>query len=579
MAFDGITIANIRNELDSVLTGGRIAKIIQPEPDELILTIKNNSNQYRLLISAGASLPLVCLTADNKPAPMNAPNFCMLMRKHAAGGKITGFTQPGLERVLSMTIEHRDELGDLRSRRLVVELMGKYSNIIFLNEDDTIVDSIKRISFNISSVREVLPGRKYFIPDSQQKADPLTINEEDFLTTVCAKQLPLYKAIYTSLTGLSPLIAEEICHRASLGSDLPAGDLNAAAKTHLFHTFEGIMEDIRSGNFQPTLYFKDGVPFEYASIPLRSFGDMESKSFDSVSELIRSYYGEKERITRIRQRSADLRKIVKTAVEHSARTLSVQEKQMHDTEKKEKFRIYGELINTYGYGLEPGAKTLECINYYDNEPISIPLDPTLTPGENAVHYFDRYNKLKRTADALTDRIEETEKEIDQLDNISNALQIARDENDLSQIRQELVDYGFIRHKQTDSKRKKSVSKPLHYVSSDGFDIYVGKNNYQNEEVSFKMASGSDWWFHAKKMPGSHVIVKANGREVPDRTFEEAGALAAFYSSGKNAPKVEVDYTLKKNLRKPNGARPGFVVYYTNYSLMCIPDISGIREES
>ncbi|MEE1113492.1 MAG: NFACT family protein, partial [Eubacterium sp.] len=266
-------------------------------------------------------------------------------------------------------------------------------------------------------------------------------------------------------------------------------------------------------------------------------------------------------------------------VEHSARTLSVQEKQMHDTEKKEKFRIYGELINTYGYGLEPGAKTLECINYYDNEPISIPLDPTLTPGENAVHYFDRYNKLKRTADALTDRIEETEKEIDQLDNISNALQIARDENDLSQIRQELVDYGFIRHKQTDSKRKKSVSKPLHYVSSDGFDIYVGKNNYQNEEVSFKMASGSDWWFHAKKMPGSHVIVKANGREVPDRTFEEAGALAAFYSSGKNAPKVEVDYTLKKNLRKPNGARPGFVVYYTNYSLMCIPDISGIREES
>ena len=251
---------------------------------------------------------------------------------------------------------------------------------------------------------------------------------------------------------------------------------------------------------------------------------------------------------------------------------------MHDTEKREKYRIYGELLNTYGYSLESGAKELKAINYYNNEPTTVPLDPTLTPAQNAKKYFDRYNKLKRTAEALEERIKGTEADVEHLESIATSLEIARDEKDLQEIRQELEDYGYLRHHGPSGRKKKQeAAQPLHYLSSDGFDMYVGKNNFQNEMVTFKIASGNDWWFHANDIPGSHVIVKGNGKELPDRTFEEAGRLAAYYSKAKNAPKVEIDYTLRKNLHKPNGARPGFVLYHTNYSLMAEPDISDLRE--
>ena len=255
----------------------------------------------------------------------------------------------------------------------------------------------------------------------------------------------------------------------------------------------------------------------------------------------------------------------------------LQQKQMKDTEKKDKYRIWGELINTYGYGLEPGIKFFEALNYYTNETVNIPLDPTLTPQENAKKYFDKYSKLKRTADALEKLLQETDSEIRHLESIATSLDIAVSEDDLIQIKEELTEYGYIRRKYTTGKKVKITSKPFHYVSSDGFHMYVGKNNYQNEELSFKFASGNDWWFHAKGQPGSHVIVKTNGEELPDRTFEEAGRLAAYYSKGRQAPKVEIDYTLKKNLRKPTGGKPGFVVYYTNYSLLIEPDITGIQQ--
>ena len=249
---------------------------------------------------------------------------------------------------------------------------------------------------------------------------------------------------------------------------------------------------------------------------------------------------------------------------------------MKDTEKREKYKVYGELINTYGYNLESGCKSFQALNYYTNEEITIPLDPTMTPQENAKKYFDRYNKLKRTAQALEEQLQDTEEEIQHLESISTALDIALLESDLSQIKEELQEYGYIKKHFTGKKKALAKSKPLHYVSSDGYDIYVGKNNYQNEELTFKFATGNDWWFHAKKMAGSHVIVKSKNEELPDRTFEEAGRLAAYYSSGRTAPKVEIDYIQKKHVKKPNGSKPGFVVYYTNYSLMIEPDISGLK---
>ena len=279
---------------------------------------------------------------------------------------------------------------------------------------------------------------------------------------------------------------------------------------------------------------------------------------------------------RIRQKSPDLRRIVQTALERNRKKFDLQAKQMKDTEKMEKYKVYGELINTYGYNLESGCKSFQALNYYTNEEITIPLDPTMTPQENAKKYFDRYNKLKRTAQALEEQLQDTKEEIQHLESISTALDIALLESDLSQIKEELQEYGYIKKHFTGKKKALAKSKPLHYVSSDGYDIYVGKNNYQNEELTFKFATGNDWWFHAKKMAGSHVIVKSKNEELPDRTFEEAGRLAAYYSSGRTAPKVEIDYIQKKHVKKPNGSKPGFVVYYTNYSLMIEPDISGLK---
>jgi predicted ribosome quality control (RQC) complex YloA/Tae2 family protein len=577
MAFDGITIANIRSELDHTIAGGHLARIIQPEPDELILTVKNNSKQYRVLLSAGASLPLAYIASENKQAPMNAPNFCMLLRKHLSGGLLKAVTQPGLERVLVFHIEHRNELGDLKEYRLILELMGKHSNLILVNDENRIIDSIKRISFNVSSVREVLPGREYFIPQTQNKTDPFLVTEENFRSIVCTKEMPLFKAIYTSITGFSPVIGEEICARAGIDADAAANTLSEAETLHLCHTFLRMTEDIRAEHFSPNIVYREDEPFEYASLPLMQFPNLKKQDFSSVSALIEHYYAEKELRTRIRQRSTDLRKIVNTALERNGRTLALQEKQMHDTEKREKYRIYGELLNTYGYSLEAGAKELQTVNYYTGEPVTVPLDPMLSASENAKHYFERYNKLKRTAEALTERIQGTREDIEHLESISASLDIARDEADLQEIREELADFGYLKHRAQGKGRRKEKAKPLHYISSDGFDIYVGKNNYQNEQVTFKIGGANDMWFHANDIPGSHVLVKSDGREIPDATYEEAGRLAAFYSKAKTAPKVEIDYTLRKNLRKGSGARPGFVVYHTNYSMMSRPDIRDIRE--
>lgn len=578
MAFDGITIANIVKELNDTIVGGKINKIAQPEADELLLTIKNNRTQYRLLISASASLPLIYFTEKNKPSPLTAPNFCMLLRKHIGSGKITAVTQPGLERVIEFKIEHLNELGDLCHKTLVVEIMGKHSNIIFLNEERMILDSIKHVSLNMSSVREVLPGRDYFIPQTQEKQNPLTITEEEFYQTVCEKPMPVAKAIYTSLTGLSPAAAEEICCRSSIDGSEPTASLSKEAKIHLYHTFARMMEDVTNGDFSPNIvYNEEGEPIEYAAFLLCKYDGFTVKKFQTISEVLELYYAQKNQITRIRQKSSDLRRVVQTALDRNRKKFDLQSKQMRDTTKMDKYKVYGELINTYGYNLEEGCKSFQALNYYTNEEITIPLDATMTPQENAKKYFERYNKLKRTAQALEEQIADTESEILHLESIQSALDIARQENDLSQIKDELTEYGYIKkHTSNHKKKMQSKSKPLHYISSDGYHIYVGKNNYQNEELTFKFATGNDWWFHAKKMAGSHVIVKSNNEELPDRTFEEAGRLAGYYSSGRTAPKVEIDYIQKKHVKKPNGSKPGFVVYYTNYSLIIEPDISGIQ---
>lgn len=600
MAFDGITIANVVKEMQDSLMGGRICKIAQPEPDELLLTIKGTEGQRRLLISAGASLPLIYLTENNKPGPLTAPNFCMLLRKHLQNGRITAISQPGLERIITITVEHLNEMGDLCQKRLVVEIMGKHSNIIFCDDQDMVIDSIKHVSGLVSSVREVLPGKPYFIADTTHKKNPLKTSEAEFTQMLAQAPMPVFKALYTSYTGISPIMAQELCYRAGLDGEQPTAAFSTADYKKLYDVWDSMMEDVKAGRFSPAIAYTKGKPAEFAAFPLTMYGETENpdrrkesgepgltaekkrrdgdylRPFASMSGLLESYYAEKNAVTRIRQKSVDLRKIVQNALERNVKKYDLQLEQMKDTQKRDIYRIYGELINTYGYGVEEGAKSLEALNYYTDERITIPLDPQLTPGENAKKYFDKYGKMKRTYEALAELTKEVKAEIEHLQSISTALDIAVGEEDLVQIKEELIENGYIRRK-GGGKKVKITSKPFHYISSDGYDMYVGKNNFQNDELTFKFAAGNDWWFHAKGCPGSHVVVRTGSGEMPDTTFEEAARLAAYYSAGRDKGKAEVDYIQKKHVKKPNGAKPGFVVYYTNFSMVIDADISGIRE--
>ena len=575
MAFDGITVANLVQELSEKLTDARISKIIQPETDALFLTLKGFRGQQRLLLSASASLPLVYLTEKNRQAPLQAPNFCMLLRKHIGNGKIVKVYQPELERIIVFEIEHYDELGDLVRKKLIIELMGKHSNIIFCDEEDRIIDSIKHISAQTSSVREVLPGRDWFIPETTKKLNPLQTDEESFEKTVFSKPVPLSKAIYTSYTGISPVIAEELCTLSSLESDQSAVTIGENERAHLVHQFFLMMEDVKEGRFFPCMICNaKGDPVEFSALRLHMYDDMQVTGFDSISTVLEQFYEMRDRVVRIRQKSSDLRRIVTTALERTGKKLDLQTRQMSDTKKRDQYRLYGELLHTYGYEAQEGSRSLKVVNYYNGEEVTIPLDPTMTASENAKRYYDRYAKLKRTDEALSRQIAETRADLTQLQEIQTFLDMALEEADLIQVKEELTQAGYIRRKNT-GKKVKVVSKPYHYRTEDGYDLYVGKNNFQNDELTFQFAQGSDWWFHAKGAPGSHVILKSKGEEIPDHVFEDAARLAAYYSAYRMSEKAEIDYIQKKHVKKPNGAKPGFVVYYTNYSMVIAPDLSGL----
>lgn len=578
MAFDGFVISNIVTELNQKILGGRIYKIYQPEADEITLVIKKERNTLRLHISASASLPLIYLTDTSKTNPMQAPNFCMLLRKHLSNGRIVSIFQPNFERIIEITIEHLDELGDLCQKRLIVELMGKHSNIIFADSEDMILDSIKHISANISSIREVLPGRTYCFPPSKGKHTIFALTPEIFSNEVIQKPTSLSKALYSSITGMSPLIANEICYRAGLDGSASTDSLTEEYASGLYGQLMKLKTSVEMKDYHPNVIYYGEEPKEFSCIPLTSYSDGTSKSFPSIFDVLICYYAEKEKYTRMKQKTADLRKIVQTAQERVSKKYDLQQKQLKDTKKREKYKVYGELIQTYGYQLEPNAKSLTCVNYYTNEEITIPLDPNKTPLENSQKYFARYSKLKRTYEALSQLVVETKADLDHLESIATSLSLSEDEKDLALIKEELIDYGYIKSRGNQRTKRQKKSKPLHFLSSDGFHMYVGKNNYQNDELTFKFANGGDWWFHAKQMPGSHVIVRKEQAEtLPDATFEEAGRLAAYYSKGRQAPKVEIDYVQRKELKKPPKAKPGFVIYHTNYSMMCRPDISDIKE--
>ena len=578
MALDGISIHSLVHEFNENLLNGKINKISQPEREELLITINTSNGNKRLLISANASLPFMYITNDNKPAPATAPGFCMLLRKHIGAGRIIEISQMDMERAVRFKIQHLNEMGDITFKYLYVEIMGKHSNIIFCNEDNMILDAIKHVPSSVSSVREVLPGREYFIPAQEGKINPLNVSETYFKDTVLKRSESVFRAIMSSFIGISPTIANEICYRAGIDSDASCASLFDEHKDKLFKEFSILMSDVLENKYNYNIVMDEskGEPIEYAPVSLFMYQDKASKEYDNMSDVLVEFYAKRNQYTNIRQKSSDLRKIISNHIERAAKKLDLQSKQLKDTEKRDKYKIYGELLHTYGYEAKPKDKSITVTNYHNNEELTIPLDPDFSASENAKRYFDKYAKLKRTAEALDTYIQQSEQELELLKSIEAALNIAETETDLADIRRELSDHGFIKKHSGNKKEKSKKSKPLHFVDDNGFDIYVGKNNYQNDELTFKFATGNDWWFHTKKIHGSHVIVKTNGKELPDSSYEYAAELAAYYSSGRDTDKVEIDYLQKKNVKKPASAVAGFVVYYTNYSMVVTPTLEHVK---
>lgn len=583
MALDGLVVSNIVHELNTLLSNGRINKIAQPENDELLFTIKSGTGQLRLLISANPSLPLIYITQDNKPSPLTAPNFCMLLRKHLNSAKILSVTQPSLERVIDLEIEHYNDLGDLCVKHIFVEIMGKHSNIIFTDDKLVIIDSIKHVSALVSSVREVLPGRKYFIPDNNNKSNPFELDEDTFKSIVTSREnIILQKVIYQGITGISPLIAAQLLIKSCLPADSYSSQLNDFQLSTLWKTFEKIISDIKASSFHPNIIYQNSKPVEFSSIELSGYNtsDYQTVCYESISRLLCDYYARRNEYTRIHQKSADLRKICHTAIERTAKKLDLQSKQLKDTENREKYKVYGDLLMAFSYDVVSGSKSYTCRNFYDEDKeVTIPLDPDLSPTDNGKRYYEKFAKQKRTYTALSAQLVQTKEELAHLESISNELDIAESNLDLDIIKRELAEFGYIRErslKKQAPKRKSAkpiLNRPLHYVTRDGYNIYVGKNNYQNDELTFKIASGNDWWFHSKTIAGSHVILKTDGCEPSDLAFELAANAAAYFSKGRNNDKVEIDYIQRKNVKKPAGAKPGFVIYHTNYSMVAKPDIS------
>ncbi len=588
--FDGIAVAALKTEFERTIAGGRVAKIAQTEQDELLINVRvpaeKGGGVRKLYLSANPSLPLCYLTEMTKPSPQTAPAFCMLLRKYLQNGLLSEVAQTGMDRILSFTFSHLDEMGDIRNDRLIIELMGKYSNIILVDEKDQIIDSIRHVSSMVSSVREVLPGRPYFVPPDAKK-DPASIPFEEFSGLFEGIDRTPERILSGSLTGISVQTAQEICFRAGLFQDRNAAALSPEERKKLYAALRELTDRVGKGDFEPVIY--DGASSLFSPFPYKMLSDLPCRCFDSMSRLLETYYEERNRAARIRQKSADLRRIVQTLLERESRKLDIQLKQLRDTDKRDKYRLYGELLNAYGYGIEHGAKKAEVTDYYTGEPVSIPLDETLTPQQNAARYFDRYTKLKRTRETLEALTKDVKAEVDQLSAIRVSLDLAETEGDLKQIREELSAGGFLKKNRTDraaakNKGRETSGRPLHFMTSDGYDLYVGKNNLQNDQLTFHFAMPDDLWFHVNDTPGSHVILKTKGQkleEIPDRAFEEAAAAAAHYSAASAGGKVEVDYLPRREVKKPSGARPGFVVYYTNYSILVKPGISTLTpaEES
>jgi predicted ribosome quality control (RQC) complex YloA/Tae2 family protein len=582
MPFDGILTHFMAQELNSLLQGGRIGKIHQMDRDAVVLQVRANSENYRLLITCNAAAPRIHLTSKQYENPDTPPVFCMLMRKHLSGALIKGFTTNGFERILFMEVEATDELGDRSNKKLAVEIMGRHSNIILLNKSDKIIDAIKHVDSEVNRVRELLPARTYILPPAQNKLDPAEKETSSCLMEAARQSgKKLESFLLDNLQGFSPILCRELCTRAGLDERTPASSLSDKELIRLTETLAEMMESLLHQGPSPVLILdpQTGRPVDFHITPMTQFPQV--KSLETISEAVDSFYQSRQTKEVISQRTAELIKIMSRHLEKCEKRLSINVATLEENQSFEDLRVMGELITANIYALSKGMDSARLLNYYSQEEayIDIPLIKDKNPQENAQLYFKRYNKAKNAHAYALSQIESLRKEQAYLESVLFAIENAEGNDQLLEIRQELFEQGYLNTSPTKGRKALDINAaPLKVLSGDGFEIAIGRNNKQNDKLTLKSARHEDIWFHIKNFPGSHVVIRTDGKTVPDATLLEAAQYAAWFSKARSAPKVEVDYTQIRNVKKPSGAKPGMVIYVNYATLVVTPREPSTTEE-
>lgn len=585
MPLDAVCLRAVVCELSQEIVGARIDKIYQPSREEIVFLLRGRSGGGRLLLSSNPARPRIQMTKmeiENPPAP---PMLCMLLRKHLAGGRITNLVQPSMERVVMLTIQAMDELGEYQEKHLILEAMGRHSNLILTDSEGRIVDCLHRVDMEMSAKRQVLPGLFYHLPPAQEKENPMQMTEAEqkHLLECLPPEQKIADGLLHSFSGLSPLLCREVAYQA-------AGDVDARLCQVEPETLAAVLcrllARIEQADFIPCLLLKDDQPKDFTCFPVRQYeGYFQIQERTSFSALLDEFYARRETKERMSAKSSGLHRSVVSARERTMRRMTVQKKELADAENRDTLRIFGDLITSNIHQMHKGMDRIAVVNYYDEAEgkVEIPLDPLLTPQQNAARYYKKYQKAKTAAGILKEQIQRGEADLIYLDSVLDALSKAEREQDLQEIREELQAGGYVKisSKEKRQKKKQPISKPLMFRSSAGRTILVGKNNVQNDQLTLKTAFKSDWWFHVQKRPGSHVILQWEGMEPDDQSVLEAAQLAAYFSSAREGNNVPVDYTPVRYVKKPNGARPGMVIYETYQTAYVTPEetlVEKLREK-
>jgi predicted ribosome quality control (RQC) complex YloA/Tae2 family protein len=577
MALDGATLSYIRGELAEKLDGARIDRVQQPAKDELLITLRRRAGGEKLLISASSNYPRAHLTAQNTDSPLKAPMFCMLLRKHLGSAKFVGVSQPGLERILFFDFDCRDEFGDIVRRTLVSEIMGRHSNIILLDGQGVIIDAIKRVDASMSSLRQVLPGMKYELPPRQDKTDLTSADPKETAQKLRGQNGALSKLLIAKLQGVSPIVCRELAQLACRDADARAENMTGEQCERLAFFIGRTAGDILAGRGKPVMLSNTstGKPMDFSFMDITQYGTAaSSKTFGSFSQMLDTFYRERDRAEQAARRSHDILAVLTGAEERVSRKIAAQRAELDACADRERLKLCGDILSANIYRLESGMSRCELENFYaEGSPkIVIELDPRLTPAANAQRYYRGYRREATREKVLTEQITLAQEELEYLDSVFDELSRAGGESELMEIRDELAGEGYIRHVSRENVRARArAGEPLRFVTDDGFTVTVGRNNRENDTLTLKKADRRDIWFHTKNIPGSHVIITTGGREVPETSLRQAAELAAWHSKAHAGSQVPVDWTLVKNVKKPNGAKPGMVIYVDYSTVYVTPD--------